>query len=110
MGRGHGVLVMVACWGGIGANPSYLRKGRVLPRKAQTIQAIDHAPNILLHLCTLPYYNALLRNTLDAVQEIENSEDPQQKRGLARRLFYSRSTREICASCCVLISSSLGSR
>lgn len=97
MGRGHGVLVMVACWGGIGVNPSHLQKGGDLPRKARTIRALDHAPNLLLHLCTYPYYNALRRNTLDAVQEIEDSEDSRQKRRLPRRFVLFRiNERNMC--------------
>ena len=55
--------------------------------KARTIRAIDHVPDLLLHLCTFPYYHALRRNTLDAVQEIEDSGDAQHKRSLTRRFL-----------------------
>lgn len=58
---------------------------------------IQHAPHLLLRLCTFPYYNALRRNTLDAVQAIDDvgeteqgkteQEKTEQKRNLARRFI-----------------------
>ncbi|KAL8874769.1 MAG: hypothetical protein Q9198_006781 [Flavoplaca austrocitrina] len=55
--------------------------------KAGAIRALGHAPHLLLQLCTLPYYHALRRNTLDAVQAIEDSGDLGQRRSLTRRFI-----------------------
>ena len=83
--------------GRYGANLSYLQEGRFLPRKVRTIRAIDRGPDLLLCLYTLPYYNPLWRNTLDAVQEIEDSEDALQKRRLARRfVLFKINERDMC--------------
>ena len=54
-------------------------------------QVLDITPHILLRISTFPYYNALKRNTLDSIEAINNTNNPDKKGVLVRRFLRFKS-------------------